>query len=107
MSSRSYPGDVANTGLPACSPELNPAQWLWRELRRQCLSNRAYADIEAFDEAVATAWLKLTRDAPAHAAGSFSLDSIRSGDLCPELFEMDRIFALAAGANLALRYRHL
>ncbi|MGZ8195321.1 MAG: hypothetical protein ACXWTH_06805 [Methylosarcina sp.] len=56
------PGNLTRLHLPAYSPELNPAERLGRELRQRHLSNRVYADIEALDEAVATAWLALTRD---------------------------------------------
>lgn len=56
------PDNLTLLHLPAYSPELNPAERLWRELRQRHLSNRVYANIEALDEAVATAWLALTRD---------------------------------------------
>lgn len=56
------PGNLTLLHLPAYSPELNPAERLWRELRQRHLSNRVYAGIEALDEGVATAWLALTRD---------------------------------------------
>jgi hypothetical protein len=49
--------------LSAYSPELNPAERLWRELRQRHLSNRVYVGIATLDAAVATAWLALTRDA--------------------------------------------
>jgi transposase len=44
--------------LPPYSPELNPAEMLWRELRQRYLSNRVYPDAAALDTAVSIAWLR-------------------------------------------------
>jgi transposase len=56
------PDNLTLLPLPARSPELNPAEGLWHELRQRHLSNRAYADQTALDDAVATAWNTLVDD---------------------------------------------
>lgn len=62
--------------LPARSPELNPAEALWRELRQRYLSNRVFADLKALDEAVGRAWCALIAD-PARLASLCDFDWIR------------------------------
>ena len=54
--------NVSLLPLPAGSPELNPAEMLWRELRQRYLSNRLYPDIYALDDALGSAWLRLSDD---------------------------------------------
>lgn len=56
------PANLTLLVLPPYSPELNPAEMLWREMRQRYLSNRVYADHEALDSAVTTAWLSLSDD---------------------------------------------
>jgi transposase len=51
--------------LPAKSPELNPAEQPWREIRQKYLGNRVFPTVEDLDEAVAKAWLEVIKDANA------------------------------------------
>lgn len=46
--------------LPAYSPELNPMELPWREMRQKKLSNRIFVGVEDLDNAVAEAWLDIT-----------------------------------------------
>ena len=56
----SIPKNVTILFLPPHSPELNPPELLWREMRQKKLSNRVFADEEELWEAVEEAWLWLT-----------------------------------------------
>ena len=56
------PENITLLLLPPYSPELNPAELLWRELRRETLSNREYEDEEQLEEAVVVGWNRLTDD---------------------------------------------
>lgn len=56
------PANITLLPLPARSPELNPAEMLWRELRQRHLGNRVFANEAALDEAVGHAWCALTDD---------------------------------------------
>jgi hypothetical protein len=58
------PANLTLHYLPPYSPELNPAEMLWRELRQRYLSNRVYPDAAALDSAVTSAWLRLSDDLP-------------------------------------------
>jgi transposase len=51
------PGNVSILLLPPYSPELNPAELIWRQLRQRKLSNRIYATIDDLEVAVDEAWL--------------------------------------------------
>ena len=42
--------------LPAASPELNPVEQIWQQLRDHWLANRCYEDYEAIVEACCQAW---------------------------------------------------
>ena len=42
--------------LPPKSPELNPAELLWREMRQKHLGNRVFPDVDNMCEEVSTAW---------------------------------------------------
>ena len=53
------PRNLTLLALPPRSPELNPAEMLWRELRQLYLSNRVYGDQAALDRAVGRAWCAL------------------------------------------------
>lgn len=53
------PDNLTLLALPPRSPELNPAEMLWRELRQRYLSNRVYKDQAALDRAVGRAWCAL------------------------------------------------
>lgn len=56
------PGNLTLRYLPPYSPELNPAEMLWREMRQRHLSNRVFPDAAALDQAVTSAWLNLSSD---------------------------------------------
>ena len=56
------PPNLTLLKLPPYAPELNPAEMLWRELRQRYLSNRLYPDIYALDDALGSAWLRLSDD---------------------------------------------
>lgn len=45
--------------LPAKSPELNPAELLWREMRQKHLGNRVFPDVDLMCEEVSTAWMRV------------------------------------------------
>ena len=51
------PGNVSILLLPPYSPELNPAELIWRQLRQRKLSNRLYPTIDDLEAAVDDAWL--------------------------------------------------
>jgi transposase len=55
------PSNMTLVSLPPYSPELNPQELVWRELRRKYLSNRAYATVAELDDAVANAWVSFTK----------------------------------------------
>ena len=42
--------------LPPKSPELNPAELLWREMRQKHLGNRVFPDVDSMCDEVSTAW---------------------------------------------------
>lgn len=42
--------------LPPASPELNPVEQVWQQLRDNCLANRCYNGYEAIVEACCDAW---------------------------------------------------
>jgi hypothetical protein len=47
--------------LPAGSPELNPAEQVWQQLRDRSLANRCYDSYEQIVEACCSAWNKFTQ----------------------------------------------
>jgi transposase len=51
------PEDVSILLLPPYSPELNPAELIWRMLRQKKLSNRLYPTIDELEAAVDEAWV--------------------------------------------------
>jgi transposase len=51
------PANVSILLLPAYSPELNPVELIWRQLRQRKLSNRLYPTIDDLEAAVDEAWL--------------------------------------------------
>jgi transposase len=53
------PANITLLYLPPKSPELNPAERIWRYLRGNYLSNRAYEDYDELFEVVTTAWRRL------------------------------------------------
>jgi transposase len=46
------PGNVTLLHLPLKSPELNPAELLWREMRQKHLGNRVFPDVDFMCDAV-------------------------------------------------------
>ena len=51
------PANISILLLPPYSPELNPAELIWRQLRQRKLSNRLYPTIDDLEAAVDQAWL--------------------------------------------------
>ena len=51
------PTNVSILLLPPYSPELNPTELIWRQLRQRKLSNRFYPTVESLESAVDDAWL--------------------------------------------------
>jgi transposase len=47
--------------LPAGSPELNPAEQVWQQLRERSLANQCYASYEDIVDACCKAWNKFTQ----------------------------------------------
>jgi transposase len=57
------PANVSILLLPPYSPELNPAELIWRQLRQRKLSNRLYPTIDDLEAAVEEAWLWMSNQA--------------------------------------------
>ncbi len=51
------PENVSILLLPPYSPELNPVELIWRQLRQRKLSNRLYPTIDHLEAAVSEAWM--------------------------------------------------
>lgn len=58
------PDNISLTRLPPYSPELNPTEILWHELREKYCANRAFSSLEAVCQEVKTG-LQLFSDEPA------------------------------------------
>lgn len=56
------PDNVGIVFLPPKSPELNPAELLWREMRQKYLGNRVFPDIDILCDAVSEAWIHVTKN---------------------------------------------
>lgn len=56
------PRNVTLQLLPPKSPELNPAEQPWREIRQKYLGNRVFPTVEDLDDAVADAWMQVIKD---------------------------------------------
>lgn len=56
------PDNITLLSLPPKSPELNPAELPWREIRQKYLGNQVYRTVEELDDAVADAWLAITKN---------------------------------------------
>jgi len=52
------PENVTLVKLPPDSPELNPIENLWHDLKSHFWSNRAYDDYDALEQAAVDAWEK-------------------------------------------------
>jgi hypothetical protein len=48
--------------LPAYSPELNPAEHLWEQLREDCFANHVFADLDTVELALTTGIAALEAD---------------------------------------------
>jgi DDE superfamily endonuclease len=48
--------------LPAYSPELNPAEHLWKSLREDCFANHVFADLDAVEHALTDGLAALEAD---------------------------------------------
>jgi putative transposase len=59
------PTNISVLPLPPYSPELNPVEQIWEQLRQQSLANREFADYEAIVDACSDAWNKFTEVAGA------------------------------------------
>jgi transposase len=56
------PANMRLEPLPVRSPELNPAEHLWEELREKWLGNRLFASQQAVERQVARALARLEQD---------------------------------------------
>ncbi len=56
------PANLSLLPLPPYSPELNPMELVWQDLRRRDLANRVFADLKAVVEACCRAWTALVAD---------------------------------------------
>ena len=54
------PENISIIPLPAYSPELNPVEQIWQQLRQQSLANRCFKDYEHIVDACCEAWNKFT-----------------------------------------------
>jgi transposase len=63
--------------LPPWSPQLNPVEHLWDEMREKWFANRVFANMDAVEEQLITA-LKNLEEEPARMASLTGFDWIRS-----------------------------
>lgn len=56
------PKNITLLSLPPNSPELNPAELPWREMRQKYLGNQIFATIEELDRAIVNAWMEVTKN---------------------------------------------
>jgi transposase len=54
------PDNLTRAWLPPYSPECNPQELIWRELRRTSLANRDFRSLSAVEEALSTALKQMT-----------------------------------------------
>ena len=54
--SLNIPGNISLLPLPPYSPELNPVEQIWQQLRRKFLSNRCYKNYDEIVEVCCDAW---------------------------------------------------
>jgi len=50
------PANITPLTLPPYSPELNPVERLWLDLRQHDWSNRVYPDLDALEQAAVDGW---------------------------------------------------
>ena len=58
------PATIRLVPLPARSPELNPVEHLWEEVREKWFANRAFATLDAAEDQLVAALRTLEGDAP-------------------------------------------
>jgi transposase len=56
------PANLTLLRLPPYSPELNPAELPWREMRREHLSNRVFENEDVLEKGIGQAWVQITQD---------------------------------------------
>jgi transposase len=56
------PANMRLVSLPPWSPQLNPVEHIWDEIREKCFSNRVFASLSAVDEQLVKALLTLETD---------------------------------------------
>jgi DDE superfamily endonuclease len=56
------PANLSLLPLPPYSPELNPMELVWEDLRRRDLANRVFVDLGEVIDACCRAWTKLVAD---------------------------------------------
>ena len=56
------PAHISLMHLPPYSPELNPAELLWREQRSKGLSNRVFKTYAELEQQVMNTWMQLETD---------------------------------------------
>ena len=54
------PRNISILPLPPYSPELNPAEQVWQQLRNRYLANRCFSDYDDIVEACCLAWNRFT-----------------------------------------------
>ena len=57
-----YPPNMRLILLPPWSPQLNPVEHLWDDVREKWFSNRVFASLSAVEEQLVTALLALEAD---------------------------------------------
>lgn len=72
------PKNITLLSLPPNSPELNPAELPWREMRQKYLGNQVFANLHALDSAVVKAWNAVT-------ANTENLRSLCNFDWIPKI----------------------
>ena len=53
------PSNMRLTFLPPYSPELNPAEHLWKALREDCFANHVFKDLNAVERALSSGFRAL------------------------------------------------
>jgi transposase len=71
------PANMRLIALPPWSPQLNPVEHLWDEVREKWFANRVFASLSAVEEQLITALKTLEEDAP-QVASLTGFDWIRS-----------------------------
>lgn len=64
----SIPANMRLIGLPAWSPQLNPAEHVWDELREKWFSNRQFTDMDQLEQRLIAGLAALEADLPRMAS---------------------------------------